>query len=407
MAFIYFPIKGTTASKAVVSSNFGYRQVSGGSTYHHGVDLAYSEGTECVAGLSGTVVKRGLVGQVRGNYFVLNCGNYEPYGTVYLYYQHLRDAPPEIGAKFKQGDVCGIVGGTGTTQHSYGAHLHFGVTINTDNDYYRSTCARYDDYPTYTIGAMDPSTATWLGIDSGEDVPLNPSTGYNFSPYVIAAICGNGRAESTLNPASEEVGTMTVKGYGMFGWTGSRRTELEKYMRDKNLIVYDFYGQLDFLVDENVWLPYTAIAGNSQYNTLTEFLNSKDTSIYNLTREFMQHWENPKESLQTPAYIQARVDLATEAYNFIAEHKDDDSIKNWHYLISSSAPYLTVQQQLENAVLLYRYFTGGGGDVPTPEPVAKILKYIYAYADYLLAIDEEGNKSLFNKISKNCYMKTN
>lgn len=79
----------------------------------------------------------------------------------------------QIGQSINVGDFIGHVGGSGGTSTSdYAPHLHIGISIGGVSDYYRSTCERYDDYPAIQLGAVDPATATWLGIDNGEVVPF-------------------------------------------------------------------------------------------------------------------------------------------------------------------------------------------------------------------------------------------
>lgn len=174
MAIMYYPVKGLSSRAPNVTSNFGYRNISYGSKWHHGIDIGASNGTPVLAAYNGKCTKLWSIGQSRG-YTVQLQHTIQPYGTVYTFYQHLNaPSPLKVGDNVKMGDVIGYVGGSGTSINSYAAHLHFGISLNYPDDWYRSTCQRYDDYPQYTIGAVDPCTGNWLGVDTGETVGLNP-----------------------------------------------------------------------------------------------------------------------------------------------------------------------------------------------------------------------------------------
>lgn len=171
---MYYPVQGLSSRAPNVTSNFGYRNISYGSKWHHGIDIGASNGTPVLAAYDGVCSKLWSIGQSRG-YTVQLKHSIQPYGEVYTFYQHL-NAPShlKVGDSVKQGDTIGYVGGSGTSLNSYAAHLHFGISLNWPDDWYRGTCQRYDDWPTYTIGAVDPCTGNWLGVDTGETVGLNP-----------------------------------------------------------------------------------------------------------------------------------------------------------------------------------------------------------------------------------------
>jgi hypothetical protein len=58
----------------------------------------------------------------------------------------------------------------------------------------------------------------------------------------------------------------------------------------------------------------------------------------------------------------SRVVYARECYNFIVAHANDTTINSWY----NPNAYLSVEQRLNNAVMLYRHLSAGGGGGGTP-----------------------------------------
>lgn len=102
-----------------VSSSFGKRSVSVGSSNHGGVDLAAPSGTRIGSATSGTVIKSGKSGGY-GNAVYVQMSD----GRVVIY-GHMKQASTlKAGDKVQQGDTIGYVGTTGT---SSGNHLHLEI----------------------------------------------------------------------------------------------------------------------------------------------------------------------------------------------------------------------------------------------------------------------------------------
>ena len=106
-----------------VSSYYGYRihPISGANQLHNGVDIGVPEGTEVLAGLTGTVTTSAY-NDSYGNYVVIKDNKgYE------LRYAHLKSRSVSSGAVITKGDVIGLAGNTG---NSTGSHLHIELLKN-------------------------------------------------------------------------------------------------------------------------------------------------------------------------------------------------------------------------------------------------------------------------------------
>lgn len=173
--------------------------------------------------------------------------------------------------------------------------------------------------------------------------------GYGYSIYVISALCGNAWRESNINPGLNEVGG---GGFGLFQWTGERRVALIQYLTSQGLEPTNPNGQMEFLLVEDDWSG--SFGGIS---SLTEFMNSTSDNIPMLTEAFMTCWERPG----VPA-LEERIQHAHECYDFIVANAQNSDINSW--VIADR--YLTVDEILNNAVMLYRYYSAGGGSGGNP-----------------------------------------
>lgn len=170
------------------------------------------------------------------------------------------------------------------------------------------------------------------------------ATGYGFSIYVIAALAANAWQESTINSGLSQKGGTA---FGIFQWDGSRRDKLITWLSENGYEKDSTVGQLEYLIIEADWKQNVGV-----YTTLDEFLHSDSTDLEALTSAFCYNWERPGKP-----EIEKRYDYANRAYQYIQQHANDTSITD--FIVSSD--YLTVTQTLNNAVMLYRYFSAGQG----------------------------------------------
>ncbi len=104
-----------------ISSYFGYRCITIGSTYHKGIDIAAQYGSCVLASDGGEVIYSGYMGGYGYLIQILHDN-----GDI-SYYAHCSRLAACVGDKVAQGDVVAYVGNTGV---SSGTHLHFEVRVN-------------------------------------------------------------------------------------------------------------------------------------------------------------------------------------------------------------------------------------------------------------------------------------
>lgn len=195
------------------------------------------------------------------------------------------------------------------------------------------------------------------------------------SLYVIAALCGNAWQESTINSGLHQV---EGNAFGLFQWDGGRKTALLNWLSQNGYSDDDPIGQLMYFIEEpGSWIANVESLQNNITN-LRDFLSSDSTDIRLLTRLFCDCWERPG----IPA-IENRYARAQQCYDYINNNAQNGDINTW--VIGNR--YLTEEESLNNAVMLYRSFAfGGGGGYPggnPPEedkhrmPVWMMVKKIY------------------------------
>lgn len=206
------------------------------------------------------------------------------------------------------------------------------------------------------------------------------ASGVGASMFVCAAIAGNMWQESALSPGvwenlSPGSATDLLKGYGLGQWTNTggdthgRLYQLLTWLSDNGYADNDGYGQLAFLIHEDVWYQHDEYP----FTNLTEFLQSGSSDITMLTHAYNLCWEGIHDSSWDN-----RVDYANQCYAYILAHANDTSITKWY----NENTYLTTEQRLNNAVMLYRYLSAGGGGGGTTRtkrkmPLWMMCRYTY------------------------------
>ena len=116
-----------------INSDFGWRNLNGGRSYHGGIDFYAPEGTPVYAiadgvvtsAVSGCVVGNMTCGGSGGNHIYIDHGN-----GIKSAYMHASQILVSNGQQVKRGDLIMYAGNTG---HSFGAHLHLGIKDSSGN----------------------------------------------------------------------------------------------------------------------------------------------------------------------------------------------------------------------------------------------------------------------------------
>ena len=110
-----WPTSGT------ITSRYGYRNIFGGSSFHSGIDIANSYGTDIVAADGGEVI---YAGWMSGYGYLVQIDHQNGYVT---YYGHNSKLLVSVGDKVYKGQHIAEMGSTG---RSTGNHCHFEVRKN-------------------------------------------------------------------------------------------------------------------------------------------------------------------------------------------------------------------------------------------------------------------------------------
>lgn len=187
---------------------------------------------------------------------------------------------------------------------------------------------------------------------------------YGPSIYVIAAIAGNWWSESNINPGlyeSRRVVDLTDNsvygGYGLGQWTNNpgagvtRRTQLVQWLRANGYADDSPDGQCQYFLAENYWQKISEYP----YTSLGDFLKSTSTNLQELTYSFCRSWEGIPPT-------KGRLEQANSCYQYLRLYGQTSTITKWYV----SNNYLTEAQILNNAVMLFRWLSAGGGGGGTP-----------------------------------------
>lgn len=224
-----------------------------------------------------------------------------------------------------------------------------------------------------------------LRYGSGAD----PDTGYGCSEYVVAAICGNWKREGIMNPGQWEFGKPmappwdaiypAVGGHGLGGWTnvsGSLNLlNLHNYLISHGYDDNSGPGQLDCFIDEPWWNRFSVAA---QFTDLNDFLASQSTDLEMLTHAFYNGWEGLPDDWEYGG-LELRQEYARWALDLIRTRANDSSITEWKVLVTNTSA-LSLEDQANNVIMVYRYLSAGGGGGGSPwrrkgMPIWMMVKY--------------------------------
>lgn len=117
------PFEYIRPCEGTITSPFGYREhpISGKTTFHYGIDIAFTENSPIVTMSDGTVIECGN-SAIFGNYVKIQHDD----GFV-SFYGHLNSVKVKKGDNVNMGDEVGLMGQTGVAT---GPHLHFEIRRN-------------------------------------------------------------------------------------------------------------------------------------------------------------------------------------------------------------------------------------------------------------------------------------
>lgn len=118
-------------TKGYMSSSYGWRDdpFTGKRTFHHGIDIATSQGNPIYATADGTVIQA-RTDKIGGK--TIKIKHMFGYVTIYC---HMSKFLVNVGQKVKRGETIGLVGSTGKSK---APHVHYEVQLNgkEKNPYY-------------------------------------------------------------------------------------------------------------------------------------------------------------------------------------------------------------------------------------------------------------------------------
>ncbi len=171
--YIPYAVANTTfykpVSKGRISSDFGYRSVSGQSSNHSGIDIALTEGTPVYSMINGVVSIITRKSSCGGNkVYVEGTVNGQKYTVVYLHLLSI-DSNIKVGTYVTYNTILGKSGGGSTAKRNggydtctTGAHLHVSVSKGyyVNDAKYRANLIRPPGFP--KKGAWFYSRTQWF-----------------------------------------------------------------------------------------------------------------------------------------------------------------------------------------------------------------------------------------------------
>ena len=261
-----WPIQGHSYNSSDITSPFGPRDtgISGASTYHKGIDIAYSYdgGEPIVAACDGSVTYAGPASGY-GNYIEIDHGDGIMTGYAHMYD---KDLLVQTGQKVSAGTHIANVGANGIGS---GPHLHFevlieGTHVDPETAFQQRTNAPFSD-----INVSSPMS----DVAKACYQYLTGTMGLN--NCAACAVLGNIQQESAFNLVAENA----IGAFGLCQWLADRRTAMESWCRQNGLEVTTVAGQMGYLNYElhnsetSGWAVLSSAPNdrNSVYTTAVDF----------------------------------------------------------------------------------------------------------------------------------------
>jgi len=183
------------------------------------------------------------------------------------------------------------------------------------------------------------------------------------SPYVVAAMCGCFKRESTVNPGiweslipatfDRQYRYDNIGGFGLGQWTNvgtphGRCWNLHEFCRKNGYKDGDGNGQIAFIIKENYWIGNSSLGMTS----LTDFLNSGSTNLRALTSDFLACWEGvPGDAFDE------RYEAARDFLSYIDAHKNDPPT-SWLWVSGNYYLGFPSQEMHNNVMCVYNALKG-------------------------------------------------
>jgi murein DD-endopeptidase MepM/ murein hydrolase activator NlpD len=211
-------IQLTKPVNGIVSQKFGEHKMDyskWGYPGHNGIDYAVLTGTPVTAAADGISYKVAFEDDGYGNYICIRHPN-----NCFTYYAHLNRTLISAGISVKKGQLIGYSGDSGYTD---GAHLHFALKITGKNLIYKD----YVDPEPYFIVASGPVTTEKAIFKTR--VVASPYLNIREKPNVFSAMVGKYNVGDKVDVLAF-AGTVWVKtkdGYVAMVWEDNKYLEIE------------------------------------------------------------------------------------------------------------------------------------------------------------------------------------
>lgn len=192
----------------VITSGSGYRNVSGGTRDHGGIDIRAAEGSPILAAANGTVIQAQPYTDGNGGGSRITIKHND--GTYSTKYMHLQTIGVKVGDTVAAGQQIGTAGssGNGKASGAFGAHLHYEVLENDQRVIPDSFLSNFS----YKSGANTSKTSE--RVTNSVNNPSSVSAGgTGSSAYQPVGTDANSNGNSLYSDAQNAPGVWAVCSY--------------------------------------------------------------------------------------------------------------------------------------------------------------------------------------------------